>query len=488
MILAFAFFKSLFLFSQRGKKLPPGPFQLPIIGNLATLGDLPHQSLAKLAEIYGPIMHLKMGCLDTIVISSPAIAQQVLQKQDIIFSRRFIPDAIFACDHFKYSVAFLPVSPLWSNLRKIIHSNLFSFNKLDANQHLRSSKVNDLIGYVKKCSQTGEAIDIGRAAFTTSLNLLSNTIFSKDMADPSQDSAKEFKDLVWNIMAEVGKPNLVDFFPVLKKMDLQGVYRRMTGHFESILKLLEGLITERMALKRSGTLAVNNDALDELIKISQGSPVEFDKTRIEHLLLDIFVAGTDTTSSTVEWGMAELLINSETMVKAKVELDEVLGKGKILEEADITRLPYLQCIVRETLRLHPPIPFLLPRQIAEEAEVNGYTIPKNSQVLVNVWAIGRDHSSWKNPLSFYPERFLDSGIDLKGQDFELIPFGAGRRICPGLSLASRTVPVVLGSLINCFDWELEGKISTNELGMEEKFGITLGKLHPLCALATPVPV
>ena len=203
---------------------------------------------------------------------------------------------------------------------------------------------------------------------------------------------------------------------------------------------------------------------------------------------DIFVAGTDTTSSTVEWGMAELLINSETMVKAKVELDEVLGKGKILEEADITRLPYLQCIVRETLRLHPPIPFLLPRQIAEEAEVNGYTIPKNSQVLVNVWAIGRDHSSWKNPLSFYPERFLDSGIDLKGQDFELIPFGAGRRICPGLSLASRTVPVVLGSLINCFDWELEGKISTNELGMEEKFGITLGKLHPLCALATPVPV
>lgn len=186
--------------------------------------------------------------------------------------------------------------------------------------------------------------------------------------------------------------------------------------------------------------------------------------------------------------MAELLKNSETMVKAKAEINEVLGKGKILEEADIIRLPYLRCIVRETLRLHPPLPFLIPRQIAEEAEVNGYTIPRNSQVLVNAWSIARDPGSWENPLSFYPERFLDSevDVDVKGQDFELIPFGAGRRICPGLPLAMRMVPVTLGSLINCFDWELEGGIPVNELNMEEKFGITMGKRYPLCALATSV--
>lgn len=199
---------------------------------------------------------------------------------------------------------------------------------------------------------------------------------------------------------------------------------------------------------------------------------------------DLFVAGTDTTSSVVEWGMVEVLRNSETMLKLKSELREVLGKGKILEEAYICRLPYLQCVVKETLRLHPPLPFLLPRQIDEEAEVNGYTIPKNSQVIVNVWAVGRDPVSWKNPLSFYPERFLDSVIDVKGQDFELIPFGAGRRICPGLPLVMRMVPVMLGSLVNCFDWELEGGVLPNELDMGEKFGLTVGKLLPLRALAT----
>lgn len=285
LMLAFVFFKSLLSFSNRGKKLPPGPYQLPIIGNLAKLGELPHQSLAKLAQIYGPIMHLKLGSINTIVISSSSLAQQVLQKQDITFSSRFIPDALCACDHFKYSMAFLPVGPMWNNLRKIAHSNLFSVSKLDANQHLRSSKVNELIGYVKKCSQTGQPIDIGRAAFRTSLNLLSNTVFSKDMADPYQDSAKEFKDLIWNIMADIGKPNLGDFFPVLKKMDLQGILRRMTDQFGNVIRILDGLITERMALKRTGSLVVNNDALDELIKISLSNPQEFDKTHTERLLL-----------------------------------------------------------------------------------------------------------------------------------------------------------------------------------------------------------
>lgn len=201
---------------------------------------------------------------------------------------------------------------------------------------------------------------------------------------------------------------------------------------------------------------------------------------------DIFGAGTDTTSSTLEWCMAEVMKNSETMAKAKAELKRVLGQGKTLEEADIYQLPYLRCIVKETLRLHPPLPLLLPRQIHKEAELNGYTIPRNSQVIVNAWAVGRDPVSWTSPLSFEPDRFSGSEIDVKGQDFELIPFGAGRRICPGLPLVMRMVPIMLGSLLNCFDWELEGGIAPNELDMTEKFGITVEKLYPLRAIATSV--
>ena len=185
--------------------------------------------------------------------------------------------------------------------------------------------------------------------------------------------------------------------------------------------------------------------------------------------------------------MAEILRNSETiLVKAKAELNQVVGKGKVIEEADISRLPYLQCIVKETARLHPPAPFLIPRQVQEEVQLCGYTVPKNSQVLINAWSIGRDPLIWKNSLSFEPERFLNSEVDVNGHNYKLIPFGAGRRKCPGLPLAMRMVPVMLGSLINCFDWKLEGGIAAEEVDMEEKFGITLAKLHPLRAVPTLV--
>ncbi|KAL8097077.1 hypothetical protein AgCh_030249 [Apium graveolens] len=165
--------------------------------------------------------------------------------------------------------------------------------------------------------------------------------------------------------------------------------------------------------------------------------------------------------------MSEILRNPKTiLVKVKTELNQVIGKGKIVQEIDISKLVYLQCILKETMRLHPPSPFLIPGQVKEEVQLCGYTIPKNSQVLVNAWAIGRDPKLWINPLCFQPERFMDSQIDFNGHDYELIPFGAGRRICPGMPLAIRMVPVMLGSLINYFDWEIEGGILPEKLDMD----------------------
>ncbi|XP_017253097.2 geraniol 8-hydroxylase-like [Daucus carota subsp. sativus] len=475
--------------SKAPQKLPPGPYPLPIIGNIHKLGKHPHKSLNALAQVYGPIMRLKLGRVTTIVISSSSAAQEVLQKQDLAFSNRPVPDALRGCDHDKYSVVFLSVGSQWRSLRKITSSSILTANKLDASKHIRSRKVHELIGYCKKCSQSREAVDIGRATFLTSLNLLSNTIFSKDMIDLYQDSeeGKNFRELVWNLLVEAAKPNLVDYFPILKWIDPQGIKRRFTGSCEKLLELFDGLINERLELKRSGNFSENSttDMLDELLTIL---PInEIDRTQIQHLFLDLFVAGTDTTSGTVEWAMAEILKNPDTiLVKAKAELNEVVGKGEIVKEADISRLPYLQCIVKETGRLHPPAPFLIPRQVQEEVQLCGYTIPKNSQVLVNAWTIGRDPLIWKNPLSFQPERFLNSEVDVNGHNYELIPFGAGRRKCPGLPLAVRMVPVLLGSLINCFDWKLEGGIAPKELDMEDKFGITVAKLHPLRAVPTLV--
>lgn len=476
--------KGLSSAARRAKKHPPGPAPLPLIGNLHLLGDLPHQSLAKLAKTHGPVMSLKLGQLTTVVISSSSMAREVLQKQDLAFSSRSIPDAVHAHNHSHYSVVWLPVASRWRSLRRIMNSIMFSANRLDAKQHLRCRKVQELVDYCRKNCQTGEAVDIGRVGFMTSLNLLSNTIFSKDLTDPYSDTAKEFKSLVWGIMVEAGKPNLVDFFPLLKKFDPQGVRRRMSIHFEKVFKLFEGLINERLENGNSGD--ERRDVLDELLTTCEESPQEFDRIHLENMLLDLFVAGTDTTSSTLEWAMAELLKNPEKMRKAQAELAGGVGKGKAIEEADVDRLPYLQCIVKETLRLHPPVPFLIPRRVEQDVGLCGYNVPKGSQVLVNAWAICRDETVWENALVFKPERFLEAEIDIRGQDFELIPFGAGRRICPGLSLAARIVPAMLGSLLNSFNWKLEGGSTPKDLDMEEKHGITLQKALPLRAVPLPL--
>lgn len=325
-------------------------------------------------------------------------------------------------------------------------------------------------------------MDVGRAAFRTSLNLLSNTIFSKDLTDPYEDSGKEFKEVIGNIMVEVGKPNVVDFFPLLTRIDPQGVRRRLTRHFGKVLEIFEELIKERLenvGLKK-------DDVLDVCLKINKDNPDEISQKQIKSLFLDLFTAGTDTTTSTLEWAMIEVLRNPQTMTKAKEELEEVIGKGKIIKENDVFKVPYLSCIVKETLRMHPPAPFLLPRKVEKQVILDGYTIMKDSQVLVNAWAIGRDPTVWEDPLEFKPERFLKSGIDVRGQDFELIPFGAGRRICPGLPLAIRMIPMMLGSLLNNFDWKLDTSNQHETLDMTEKFGITLQKVNPLCVVPIPL--
>ena len=177
--------------------------------------------------------------------------------------------------------------------------------------------------------------------------------------------------------------------------------------------------------------------------------------------------------------MAELLKNENIMSKAKQELEQIIGKGKPIEDSDIVKLPYLQAIIKETFRLHPSVPFLLPRKANANVEIDGYTIPKDAQIWVNVWAIGRNSSVWENENLFSPDRFLNSQIDAKGHNFELLPFGAGRRICPGLPLATKMLHLMLGSFINCFNWKLQDGIKIQDMNMEDKFGLSLEKSQPL---------
>lgn len=467
----------------KSSKYPPGPRPFPIIGNILELGNQPHQALAKLSQIYGPIMSLKLGTSTTIVISSPQVAKEVLQKNDQTFAHRSVPDTLRALNHHKLSVAWLPPLAQWRTLRRICANKVFSSQQLDSTQVLRQRKVKELMDYVKESCKKGEPLDIGEASFTTVLNSISNTFFSMDLAHYSSEKSQQFQDIIWGIMEEAGRPNVVDFFPIFCRLDPQGLRSRMNGYFGKLIAFFDSLIEERLRLRTSENESkAYNDVLDSVLELMLEENSQVTRPHVLHLFIDLFVAGIDTTSSSIEWAMAELLRNPEKLEKVRKELHQVLAKDEQLEESHISKLLYLQAVVKETFRLHPPIPMLLPHKSEVDVELCDYIVPKSAQILVNVWAMGRDSSIWTNPNEFTPERFLESDVEFKGQDFELIPFGAGRRICPGLPLASRTIHIVLASLLYNYDWKLKHGQKPEEIDISEKYGITLNKAEPLLVI------
>ena len=199
----------------------------------------------------------------------------------------------------------------------------------------------------------------------------------------------------------------------------------------------------------------------------------------------MFTAGTDTSASIIEWALAEMLKNPNILKRAQKEMDEAVGRQRLLVESDLPKLPYLEAICKETYRMHPSTPLSVPRVSTEACQVNGYYIPKNTRLNVNIWAIGRDPNVWANPLEFNPERFLsgkNARVDPSGVDFELIPFGAGRRICAGYRVAIVVIEFILGTLVHSFGWKLPNGV---ELNIDEAFGLTLQKAVPLKAMVTP---
>ncbi|WCJ36607.1 cytochrome P450 family 76 subfamily G polypeptide 1 [Euphorbia peplus] len=319
-------------------------------------------------------------------------------------------------------------------------------------------------------SKEGEAVNIGDIVFANVFNTLSNLLFSEDLVGLEDDG--KAKSTIWKLMENMMSPNVSDFYPVIEALDLQGLKRKVSICLQEMFGIWEIYVKERRERPAAKTKA---DFLD--VFLANG----FDDDQINWLVLEFLSAGTDTTTTTIEWAIAELVKNKQVMEKLEEELEREIN-NKTIDESQVSQLPYLNACIKETLRLHPPAPFLLPHRAPESCEIMNYTIPKDAQLLVNVWAIGRDSSAWEDPLSFKPERFLTSIVDFKGQDFGLIPFGSGRRICPGVPMAVRQLPLILGYLIRCFHWSLLNGEDPNNLDMSEKFSITLQKEQPLCVI------
>ena len=271
--------------------MPPGPYPYPIIGNILELGQKPHQSLFDLSKTYGPLMTLKLGSLTAIVISSPEIAKEALTKHDLAFSSREVPDVTRVLDHHKVSMVWSPVCDHWRTLRKMCATNIFSPQKLDSTSILRHKKVQELVNFVATCCTKGEAIDIGQVAFTTIMNSLSNTLFSKDFAkySASNDGFQNYKELVERIMEDAGKANVADLFPLLRFLDPQGIRRRGKNFTQKLLKVFSDIFVERMQLRASdmGSGEASCDVLDSfinIIRVNNGS-AELSHHRLLHLFV-----------------------------------------------------------------------------------------------------------------------------------------------------------------------------------------------------------
>ncbi|CAH8324392.1 unnamed protein product [Eruca vesicaria subsp. sativa] len=496
-VLFFLLAFSLFFFSTARTRrnssyglgsLPPGPPALPLVGNIFQIGLNPHRSLAVFSKTYGPIMSLKLGRSTAVVISSPEAAKEALKTHDPALSARTFNDPVRAFDHHTHSVVWMPASDHWRFLRKILAKHMFSPKTLDGIQSIRMRKVEELVSLVNTYCERGEAIDMARAYFVTSFNIISNALFSVDLATfNSNSSSFKFYETVVHIMEISGKANAGDYFRFLRFLDLQGIRKEATLCMEKLFRVFQEFIDDRVAKRLSQTEAsTTTDILDSLLDITQQNQEEFTMKDMKHLLFDMFVAGTDTNASTMEWVMTELLRNPEKMVRAQSEIRQVIGEDGVLGESDIPKLSYLQAIVKETLRLHPPLP-IIPRKSESDVQILGFLVPRNTQVLVNLWAMGQDSSVWENPMKFEPERFLSREIDVRGKDFELIPFGSGRKMCPGISMALTTMHMVLASLLYSYDWKLQNGVIPGDMDMSELSGLTLHKAKPLYGVPIKKP-
>ncbi|KAG8476669.1 hypothetical protein CXB51_030623 [Gossypium anomalum] len=464
-------------FTKINPPLPPGPLGLPIIGNLPFIQPQLHRYFSDLSRIYGPIIKLRMGRMIVIVINSPSLANEVLKVQDAIFANRDIPAAGVVGTFGGLNIAWRPKSPGYDRLRKLVVSEIMSKQSLDACYVLRRHEVRRMVTEIH--GKVGSLVNIDEQLSATALRVMTSTLWGDD---PSQDLI-ELRKRLDEFIKTFATPNVSDLFPILAPFDLQGIESKAKEQLSWFYGVFESMINNRRNIGDDGKEKekISKDFMQQLLELHQRGDdnSSLSLNEVKALLLDLMVAGTDTIPTTVEWTMTELLRHPDKMTRLIEELNMVVGNQNTMEESYIPQLVYLDAVIKETLRLHPVAPLLLPHVPSETTIIGGYTIPKGCRVFINAWAMQRDLELWDDPLRFQPERFLETDINHRDNNFRYLPFGSGRRMCVGISMAKKMAALLVGSLMHSFEWRLsEG----TKLSLEDKFGLVLKRRESLVAI------
>lgn len=455
----------------RRRKLPPGPgLALPLIGHLYLLGKPLHRSLYSLSKKHGSIFSLRLGNRLVVVVSSSTAAEECFTKtNDIVFANR--PTFIMG-KYIGYNFTTMVGAPYgdhWRNLRRLASVEIFSASRLNMFLSIRKDEIKHLILTLHGNSRH----DFGRVELKSKFSELSFNIIMRMVAgkryfgqEVDDDEAKLFRTLINETFQLSGASNPGDFVPFLRWIDYQNYEKKVSGLSQRMDKFLQGLIEESRQNKNRVTM------IDHLVSLQESDPGYYTDQIIKGMIMVLLLAGTDTSAVTIEWAMSLLLNHPQVLEKARAEIESQVGSDRLMDEQDLSKLPYLHCIISETFRLCPAAPLLVAHEASDDCKLGDYDIPRGTILLVNAWAIHRDPKNWEEPMHFKPERHL--GVEVEAS--KLMPFGMGRRSCPGSGLAQRVVGLTIGSLIQCFEWK---RIGEAEIDMAEGVGLTLPKAEPL---------
>ncbi|KAK1387981.1 Ferulate-5-hydroxylase [Heracleum sosnowskyi] len=467
------------------QKRPPGPLGLPFIGHLHMLGKLPHRTLNKLSQVYGPIMFLRLGSVPTIIVSSPAAAELFLKTHDTIFASR---PRSQASDYLWYgtkAMAFTENGAHWRSVRKFCTLELLSSTKINSMEGLRREALLVLVESLKKAAVTHEVVDVSEKVAHLTEDMTFRMLLGK-----SRDDKLGLSQVIQDLAEIVGAFNIADYVPFLGALDLQGFTRRLRVISKAADKILETIIDDHEQDANKSYVKLDRDFVDVILSLKNNSTgthghlaQNIDRSSIKAIILDMIFGAIDTSQTAIEWIMSELIRHPRVISLVQQEIRNVIEDCEFVEESHLSKLDYLDMVVKESMRLHPVGPLLIPRESLEDIVIDGYYIKKKSHIIVNTWGIGRDPRIWSDNVErFLPERFIGSNIDLRGKSFQLMPFGSGRRGCPAMYLGQINIKLVVAQLVHSFNWELPYGMSPEELDMDEAFGLTMPRAKHLLAI------
>eukprot|EP00257_Ricinus_communis_P027978 XP_025015392.1 cytochrome P450 83B1 [Ricinus communis] len=472
-LLLFPIFLFLFLFKKHtALHLPPGPKGDLIFGNLKQIDNSNLQKyLWELSKQYGDLMSLRLGMKQTLVVSSSKMAREVLKTQDLEFCSRPRLSGLQRISYDGVDLAFSPYDAYWREMRKISVVHVFNSNRVQSFRAIREDEIRSMLEKISKLADNSSVVNLSEIMMSVGSGTICRIAFGRRYKEGGSED-KRFHDLLMELQLMFGSFFFSDYFPyvgyVLDKFS--GILSRLDKVFHAFDDFYQELIDEHLDPKRE--IPEYENILDVLL------------CTVFSCLQNMFVAGTDTSAASVIWAMCFLLKNPREMEKAQEEVRNLVGKKGFVDEDDIQKLPYLKAVVKEMMRLQPPVPLLIPRETVHRCKLGGYDIPPKTLVYVNAFAVGRDPEAWDNPLEFHPERFLNSDIDMKGNNYELIPFGAGRRVCPGIFMGIANVEIALANLLYRFDWEMPAGMKREDIDIDGvNPGIVVHKKGDLCLMA-----